>query len=108
MGTDLDLKYKGDDIAWLGRSYHYEDENHEVETSVDEIDETIEEHITDSIIDIMVLAMHSPRYEEMEDIKDDVRRIVNDIVFDSIRLGKRHMLSSMLTENENLSIEKRI
>ncbi len=93
MGTDAILKYKGEEIANLGRAYYFE--------SVGEVDNTVDQLLRK----LIYLVGYTPAsWEEGQEICRDVEVLLNEATEILLNIG-RFQLLEIINENDNILIE---
>ena len=105
MGIDLILKYKGKQVADLGRAYHYEVDG-EILTDAREITENMEAlilHIQDEIIAATAYAPESP--DELNIMTMNIRELLSDLQEILLDTGQKLRLADILEDGE-LTVDK--
>ena len=93
MGTDVILKYKGEEVANLGRAYHFKSQP------------SIEDMIGQLMRRLVLLVGYTPAsWEEGQEICRDIEILLDDSAEILVNIGRIQLLD-MINENDNILIE---
>jgi hypothetical protein len=93
MGTDVILKYKGEEIANLGRAYHFKSQ-----PSTDDVVDKLLRRL------IFLVGYKPASWEEGQDICRDVEVLLNEATETLVDIGRMYLLE-MINENDDILIE---
>lgn len=102
MGTDMKLLYKGEEVAFLGRAYNYNDIAGEL-PSEEEADNDFNELYSFILKEIYKVT----GYSEEQDIESDgeLSSLTSDLANAGIKFGRRCILNRIL-ENQDFKTER--
>jgi hypothetical protein len=93
MGTDIILKYKGEEIANIGRAYQYKKYT------------TIDNVIDQLMRRLVFLVGYTPAsWEEGQEICKDIEITLNEFAETLVNIGRIQLLD-MINENDDILIE---
>jgi hypothetical protein len=93
MGTDVILKYKGEEIANLGRAYHFKSQ-----PSIDDVVDKLMRRL------IYLVGYTPASWEEGQVICRDIEVLLNEATETLVDIGRMYLLE-MINENDNITIE---